>query len=153
MRNWTRPLVALFFCLALAITSGQADAQRRGGSSRRTGGRTALVFDYAPELNGRVPQCSGSIQVTTYVTTVSVDLKLSNVELPDNTTLYVTAYAVDYFNGNPWPSVLAGTLTVSSRKGALNSGSLYITGPGLLPLITYVVVTDENGNVIVSGHP
>ncbi len=142
---------------AVLCAGAHSAAAQRGGSGGggggRSGGRTPLVFDYAPQIGKYTPTASGSFLISTYVTTLSIDLKLSTVDLPDDTQLTITVYARDYFNSAPWPTQLAGTMTILGRKCFLNSSALWTTAPGRLPVITSVVVTAPDGTVIVSGHP
>ena len=148
-------LIAL--CMALFGSNGTvAYAQRGGGgggSSARKGGASNLIFDNCPAIENRIPSGSGVLTVTTYVTTVNLNIRVTNVSLPDNTELTVTVYARDWFTGLPWEPRVAGTISLSGRKGQMQALGVYQTAPGLVPIVTSIVITDFDGNVVMSGHP
>lgn len=151
---WSAVTLALVALTAFSATTGaQRSGGGGGGGNARHGGRYSLIFDYAPEINGRAPVCRGTYGLTTYITTLSLDIRVSSCNLPDGTPLTVTAYANDYYNGTPWEPKVAGTMTVSGGSCALTASSVWTTPAGGLPTLTSVVVTDPNGNVVLSGHP
>ena len=145
-----------FLCSALSVTSLPAFAQRGGGGGgpvARHGGRYNLLFDYVLPINGRSPVYSGSYGITTYITTLSLNIRISSCELPDNTPLTVTVYANDYYTGAPWVPRVAGTMTVISRSASLTVSELWTTPAGGLPVISSIVITAPDGTVVASGHP
>jgi hypothetical protein len=133
--------------------SGGAGGTGGGGSTARHGGKYSIVWDAAQPINGKTSKATGAVNVSTYVAIINLDVRLSSVNLPDNTPLTVTVYANDYFTGLPWLSKTAGTITLSGQGGSLTAPSLWVTAPGFLPIVTRVVVTQANGAVVVSGHP
>ena len=147
-------MIALL-CLSFIVNGNIAGAQRSGGGGgggSRAGG-TNLIFDYCPAINGRIPIGTGNITITTYVTTVNLNIKSSNVDLPDNTELTVTVFAKDWITGKPWAPKVAGTMSLLGRKGALQALNVYQTAAGLVPIVSSIVITDPNGNVVMSWNP
>lgn len=156
-------LLGLVALLGLLVTgmSSPAQAQKGGsgggggtsGGGGRHGGRYNILWDAAQPINGQTPRAVGAINISTYVTTVNLDVRLSSVNLPDNTELTVTVNAKDYYTGLPWLSRNAGTITLNRQSGSLTVASLWVTAPGFLPIITTVVVTKADGTVVITGHP
>ncbi len=149
--------LALAYLLMCGLT-GTASAQRGGsggggGGSARHGGNYNIVWDTPQPINGRTPRAVGSVNVSTYVAVINMDVKLSSINLPDNTPLTVTVHARDYFTGLPWITKNAGTITVNAQSGSLVVSSLWVTAPGFLPVVTSVVVTEQDGTIVVSGKP
>ncbi len=144
-------VVAIMFG-SVAVTTQSVEAQNRGGKVRR-GGASKLIFDNCPARNGRVPSGAGNLTITTYVTSVDLNVHCSNIDLPDGTVLTVTVYANDWFTGQPWAPRQAGTITVASRKGQLQSLGVYQTAIGAVPIVKSIVVTAPDGTFIMSGHP
>ncbi len=124
-----------------------------GGANARHGGKYNIIWDAAQPISGRTPRAIGAVNVSTYVTTINLDVRLIGVNLPDNTPLTVTAYAMDYFTGLPWFSQNAGTIYLNGQGGSLLVPGLWVTAPGYLPIVTGVVVTQADGTVVISGHP
>ena len=146
-------------CAALCVLCVPTLAQRGGGGggggggSARHGGKFNLIFDYALPINGRTPVCSGAYGITTYVTTLSLDIRLSSCDLPDGTLLTVTVHANDYYTGAPWVPKVAGTMTLNAHAATLVVSELWTTPSGGLPVISSVVITAPDGTILVSGHP
>ena len=124
-----------------------------GGGNARHGGKYNIVWDAAQPISGKTPRAIGAVNVSTYVTTINLDVRLLSVNLPDNTPLTVTVYANDYFTGLPWLTKTAGTIYLNGQGGLLSVGALWVTASGFLPIVTTVVVTQADGTVVVSGHP
>lgn len=149
--------IAALTCAALGILCapvlGQRGGSGGGGSTARHGGNYNVIWDPSEPINGRIPKSVGSVGVSTYVAVLNVSVRLSSVNLPDNTELTVTVYSKDYFTGKPWPSKVAGTITLLANSGVLPSTTFWITTPGFLPVVTSVVVTEADGTIVASGHP
>ena len=143
-------------CLSFATIGNRAEAQRSGGGSgggaSRAGARS-LIFDNCPALNGRIPSGSGNETITSYQTTDSLNMKLSNIDLPDNSELTVTVLAKDWLTGAALAPTVAGKVTLLARKGAFIGVVFLSANFRILPVVTSIVITDENGAFIMSGHP
>jgi hypothetical protein len=138
---------------ALAQKGGSGGGGGGGGSTARHGGNYNIIWDAAQSIGGKTPSAVGSINVSTYVAVINMDVKVTSVNLPDNTPLTVTVYANDYFTGLPWITQNAGTITLIGQKGTLVVPALWVTAPGFLPIVTRIVVTQADGTVVVSGRP
>jgi hypothetical protein len=124
-----------------------------GGSAVRHGARYNVIWNTPQPIGGKTPKAVGAVNVSTYVTTINMDVRLSSVNLPDNTPLTVTVYAKDYFTGLPWLTKTAGTITLNAQNGSLTVAALWVTAQGFLPVVTTIVVTQADGTVVISGHP
>lgn len=137
--------------------SGGGGGNGGGGNSGSSspvqhGGKYNIIWDTPQSINGKMPKSVGSVSISTYVTTLSLDARLSSINLPDNTQLTVTVYANDLFTGLPWTPKVAGIITLAGQSGSLTIASLWVTAAGKLPSVTSVVVTQADGTVVVSGH-
>jgi hypothetical protein len=97
-------------------------------------------------MAGVVPQCTGAYRIDPYYPTLSlmtVDLSSSSVNVPDNSTFFVT---VTTAGGTSYP-FLGGSFLVIGGSGACTT-QLYVT-PGTT--ITGVTVTDILGTVVFTG--
>ncbi len=144
-------MIACTPVLAQSGGSGSGGGSGGGGSARK-GGRFGMTWTSQLE-NGRMPVVSGTCSITTYVTMMSVDISVGQLEFPDGTQLIVTAYANSYFTGLPVPPQVAGVMTLVGKKAKLSSLALWTSSPGQLPYLTSVVITDLDGNVISVGTP
>ncbi len=124
-----------------------------GGGSARHGGKYSIIWDAAQPIKGKTPTAVGAVNVSTYITTINLNVRLSSVDLPDKTQLTVTVEAKDYFTGLPWASKTAGTIVLTGQAGSLTVPSLWVTAAGYVPVVTHVVITKADGTVIISGHP
>lgn len=151
--------VMALLCVALTGACRQAMAQGGGngggnsGGGGRHGGHYNIQWNPSQPINGRVPKAVGSVGVSTYVAVLDASVRLSSVDLPDNTLLTVTVYSKDYFTGATWPSKVVGTISIVGGSGVLPTTVFWITTPGFLPVVTSVVVTRADGTVVASGHP
>ncbi len=116
-------------------------------------GTTPIRWDTPQPINGVTPVAVGGVNISTYITTINLDVRLTSVKLPDNTPLTVTVYANDYFTGLPWLTKTAGTITLVHQRGSLLVSSLWVTAPRFLPIVTRVEVTRADGTIVVSGKP
>lgn len=158
MKHGSKLLGALALSCLLSGMSAPASAQKGGGGgggggSSRIGGTSNIVWDTPPLINGKLPRVVGQVNVSTYITTINLDVRLSSVNLPDNTLLTVTVYANDYFTGLPWLTKDAGTITIKGQTSSLTVAALWVTAPRFLPIVTRVVVTKADGTVVAGGKP
>jgi hypothetical protein len=127
-----------------------------GGSSSGTvrhGGAFTLYFAQTNSPAGDNSTCTGGFNLSTYVTTLTLDYKCLNLDLADGTVIYANVYTTDYFSGLPWAPLYAGTSTVLRGKAAFNNPNVYSTGLNGLPVMRYVVLSLEDGTPIFVGHP
>jgi len=106
-----------------------------------------LNFTAAAQVNGVIPQCSGSYHIDPYYPTLSlltVNVQTSSVNVPDGTMLYVT---VNGTGGTLYPFT-SNAIVIAGQSGSC-SHSEYIT-PGTT--ITSVVISDASGAVISAGN-
>lgn len=157
-RYWLGLVLAVGCMMVLA---GSALAQKSGGggggnagggAGGRHGGNFNINWDFIQPFENHLPKCVGSEHVTTYVTTLSVDIRMSNLYLADNTVLTITVYAKDYFSGAPWTPKVAGTMAVNAHSATFATTELWTTAAGGLPVVTAVVVTLPDGTIVASGH-
>jgi len=136
-------------------SAGGANSGGLGGGGLgggRVAGRTSLTFAAQESFGGVTPQCKGTVGITTYITTVTLDLLASQVSLPDGSQLKVTVNAIDYFTLKPWTPLDAGSITLTGGKGRLTVPSLVTTAPGRVPVVTSVVVSAPDGSILFIGH-
>lgn len=124
-----------------------------GGSSVRHGGSFKLFFDQSSTPAGALSTCTGGYNLSTYVTTLTLDYKCSNLELADGTQIYAYVYTTDYFTGLPWLPIYAGASSVLRGKAAFNNPNVYTTGFNGLPVMRTVQLSLADGTVIFTGHP
>lgn len=169
MKNITRfVLVAAIGCILAIGTTGLASAQRSGGGGggsssggggsssggiNRHGGSFNLVFDHTSFDVGSHSSCVGGYNLTTYVTTLSIDYKCSGLDLPDGTLIYATVYSTDYYTGLPWAPMDAGVTNVQGGKAVLRNPNVVTTGVNGLPVFRSIQLSLADGTVIFVGHP
>ena len=148
-------LVAAIGC-AMLILCGPVLAQRSGGGGggggKRTGGRYNVLWDNINSSYGAKQKWNGAVNVSTYITTLYVSMKVQNIDLPDNTVLTVTVYAKDWWSGLPWEPKVGGTFSVLLGAGALTTSQVWVTASGGIPLVTKIEVSAPDGTVIATGH-
>lgn len=142
-----------------ASSSSSSASSSAGGGSRGGGGgggggnshsstatvpATSLVFSAASIYNGVAPQCAGTYSISPYYPTLSLitlNIKVSSLNIPDGTTLYVTA------NGPSGP-VVSGALIITAQTGTYS----ITTFCAPIPSLQSVTITDLSGAVIFTGH-
>ena len=140
---------------AVSLSATAANAQRGGGGGgggSRTGGRYTLVFNPASQYGKYTPQGKGTYSLSSYVSVLSVSMKLQSIDLPDNSQLTVTAYGTEWLTGRPLVASV-GTMTIFARSATMSSGIAWETGAGLLPILTKIVVTAPDGTILLTAHP
>ena len=165
MKNLNRFFsIAALLLLMLGLTSGQAMAQRRGSGSDAP---APLVFDYVASVNGKTPTWSGDFTMTaptpvfySLVTELSFSIRGKNLNLPDNTRLFVNLYTSDIATGtqsdtdvNRWHCMSA--MQVIGKLGIVKAYNDFFDEPfsPIVRRLDKVVITDANGNVLATAHP
>ena len=166
MNNINRFLgVTALFALMLALLSGQALAQRQGGGNNAPG--TTLVFDYVAPVNGKTPTWSGDFTMTAptplygfLITNLSFSIRGKNLNLPDNTRLFINLYTSDITTGTQsdtdasrWHCMSA--MQVVGKLGIVKGYNDFYDEPTstIVRKLDKVVITDANGTVLATAHP
>lgn len=166
MKHFTHIIALAFLATALLFaTTNSAQAQRGGGSgggggstsgggsSNRHGGSFNLIFDRTSGVAGSRSTCIGGYNITTYVTTMSIDYRCRNLDLPDGTQIGAIVYTTDYFTGLPWLPIAAGNSTVTGGAAAFHNPNVITTGVNGLPVFQSIQLVLADGTVIFTGHP
>jgi hypothetical protein len=156
--------VALFVMM-LALFSGQAMAQRKGGGNNPPG--TLLTFDYIATVNGKKPTWSGDFTMaapaqvlSSMVTNLSFSIRGKNLNLPDNTRLFITLYTSDILTGTQsdtdasrWHCMSA--MQVVGKLGIVKGYNNFIdpVPSTIVRKLDKVVISDASGAVLATAHP
>ena len=163
---------AAFLMLMLSLSSS-AMAHRSGGGGGGGGGTvvtegaTLLVFDYVAPVNGKVPTWSGDFSLTpptllfySLVTNLSFSIRAKNLNLPDNSRLFVHLYTSDIATGTQldtsvdrWHCMSA--MQVVGKLGIVKAYNDFydeMTSP-IVRRLDKVVITDANGTILATAHP
>lgn len=146
--------------LALAATANASGGSGGGvgggvnsGGINRHGGSYGMVYAPASTSYGPKAACIGNYNLTTYVTTLRVDWKCTNVNLPDGSLLYTYVLTNDYFTGNAWAPMFAGVTSLAGGKAVFTNPNVVTTGVNGLPVMKAVVIVAEDGSIVFTGVP
>ena len=157
---------AAFLVMMIALFSGQAQAQRQGGGNNAAG--TTLVFDYVATVNGKTPTWSGDFTMGapaqvfySMITNLSFSIRGKNLNLPDNTLLYIDIYTSDVATGAQTDTstihyhCMASPMQVVSKLGIVKGYNNFIDplDSTIVRKLDKVVISDGNGNVLATAHP
>ena len=156
---------AALFVMMLTLISGQALAQRQGGGNNPAG--TTLIFDYVASVNGKTPTWSGDFTLTAptplygYLTTnLSFSIRGKNLNLPDNTRLFINLYTSDITTGTQsstdasrWHCMSA--MQVVGKLGIVKGYNDFYDdiSSTIVRRLDRVIITDINGMVLATAHP
>ena len=146
-------MLATLTCSAFAQRGGGSGGGSGGGGNARHGGSFNLVYDHNGTVGGSRCSCIGGYNLTTYVTTLSIDYKLKNSDLPDGTLVYATVYSKDYYTGVSWLPMSGGAGSMLAGQISFHNPNVVTTGVFGLPVLQTVVLTLADGSVLFSGHP
>lgn len=169
MSTAVRSFLFLFVGLIMALgtanfaTASGGSGGGGGGSSSGGGGNSGGIGRHGGSFNlsysqvgptvGTRSSCIGGYNLTTYVTTLSLDWKCTSLPFDDGTEIDTLVFTIDYFNGTPWPVLDAGSTTVSGGKAILRNPNVVTTGINGLPVMQSVVLTLADGTPIFVGVP
>ncbi len=157
--------VMALFVMSLTVLSAQAGAQRQGGGNNPAG--TTLIFDYVATVNGKVPTWSGDFTMGAptslygfMITNLSFSVRGKNLNLPDNSRLFVNLYTSDIVTGTQsdtdasrWHCMSA--MQVVGKLGIVKGFNDFYDGLSstIVRRLDRVVITDANGAVLATAHP
>ena len=131
---------------------GSSSGGASGGGINRHGGSFNLTYT-STGAGGSRSSCLGGYNLTTYVTTLSLDYVCKNLELPDGTQIYGIVYTTDYYTGIPWAPMNAGVSSVLGGKATLRNPNVVTTGVNGLPVMQVVELRLADGTLLFSGTP
>ena len=134
-------------------SGGGGGGSTGGGGNARRGGSYNLTFDKSGAAAGSRCTCLGGYNLTTYVTTLSLDYKINNSDLPDGTRVWATVLATDWYTGLPWLPLPGGAVAIVGGKASFHNANVVTTGTFGLPNVNQVVLTLDDGTVLFVGHP
>ncbi len=151
--------------MMLALTAGQAMAQRQGGGNNAPG--TLLVFDYVASVNGKTPSWSGDFTMVaptplfgSMVTNLSFSIRGKNLNLPDNTRLFINLSTSDVATGTQYGTDASrwhcmSAMQVSGKLGIVKGFNDFYDeiSSTLVRKLDKVTITDANGTVLATAHP
>ena len=146
-------LLGALSTVAPAQRSGGGGGSSSGGGNARHGGSYNLTFDRSGTSAGSRCTCLGGYNLTTYVTTLSVDYNIKNSSLPDGTRVWATVLSTDWYTGLPWLPMPGGEATILGGRAAFHNANVVTTGVFGLPNLNQVVLSLDDGTVIFVGHP
>ena len=159
-------MIAALFCMMFGLVSSNASAQRQGGGNNPAG--TPLTFESVLAVNGKTPQWSGdftlgpNLSYGTWITTLSFSIRGKNLNLPDNTPLYVNLYTSNVATGETTDTssvryhCMANPMQVVGKLGIVKAYTNFYDdpfAPTIVRKLDKVEIIDASGTVLAIAHP